>query len=264
MLGNAEYSRTYGAPANHVRGEFFMDTVRDTRASLDAGRDIFIERERVRIIIPGMIASVLVKEVTDEHRERWPEQYRAFKAGHDAVLNGTPLEEWPILNKAMIAELKHLQIRTVEELPGLSDVAVQGIGMGGQMLRDRARGWLDEAQAEAFTSKMVHENDLLRSEVASLKTQVEELSRHLVALSTRVGEREARMGGFATLVPGEEDPVELAKARLPGLSGAKVTRSALDAIAARPIRSHRSRHRQDPADTETAPEEAAVEDEEAA
>jgi hypothetical protein len=248
MLGNAEYSRTYGAPANQVRGEFFVEPVRDTRASLDAGRDIFVERERVRIIIPGMIASVLVKEVTEEHRERWPDQYKAFKSGQDVVLTGTPLEEWPILNKAMIAELKHLQIRTVEELAGLSDVAVQHIGMGGQVLRERARGWLDEAQAEAFTNKVLHENDLLRSEVAGLKTQVEELSRHLVALSTRVSEREGRMGGFATLVPGEEDPIELAKARLPGLPGAvaPAPRSALDAVAARPIRAHRGRHRQDP------------------
>jgi hypothetical protein len=36
MPGNAEYSRTYGAPAPQLRGEFFMDTVRDVRASLEA------------------------------------------------------------------------------------------------------------------------------------------------------------------------------------------------------------------------------------
>jgi hypothetical protein len=257
MLGNAEYSRTYGAPANHVRGEFFMDTVKDVRASLDAGRDIFTERERVRIIIPGMIASVLVKDVTEEHRERWPEQYRAFSSGRDPVLSGTPLEEWPVLNKAQVAELLHLQIRTVEELAGLSDIAVQHVGMGGRTLRERAQGWLDEAQHEAFTNKVLHENDVLRSEVATLRTQVEELSRHLTNLSARVAERDDRMGGVATLIPGQFDPVELAKARLPGLPGAQPvpTRSALDAVAARPMRPPRGRHRQDP-ETETAPDGA--------
>jgi hypothetical protein len=245
-MQGGQYSRTYGAPATDVRAEFFMEAVRDGRASLDAGRDIFSERERVKIIIPGMIASVLVAEVNDDHRQRWPQQYAAFKAGQEAPVTGTPLEEWPILNRAAIAELKHLQIHTVEELAALSDIAVQHIGMGGQILRERARGWLDDAQHEALTTKLAHENDLLRTEIGSLRGQVEELSRQLTALSVRMLEREDRLGGIGTLVPGEVDPVEIAKARMPPIPGETAVRSALDRVASRPTRAPRNRHRQDP------------------
>jgi hypothetical protein len=235
MLGNAQYSRTYGAPAANVRAEFFMDTVEDRRASIDAGRPVFREIESVKVIIPGLIASVVVHRVNEEHRQRWPEQYAAFKAGQDPVLNGTPLEEWPILNKAAISELRHAQIRTVEELAALSDIAVQGIGMGGQVLRERARGWLDDAQHEAFTNRLLHDNDLLRSEVGALKTQNEELSRHLTLVSARIGALEERRGGFATLVPGEADPFERAKTEPP-----RVT-SAIDQLAAQGARPRRAR-----------------------
>ena len=248
MLGNAEYSRTYGAPAAQLRGEFFMDTVKNVRASLEAGREIFGEVERVRIIIPGAIASIVVKNVTDEHRERWPEAYRAFRAGQEPALAGTPLEEWPVLNKAMVAELKHLQIRTVEELAGLSDIAVQHIGMGGQVLRERARVWLDDAQHEALTNRYLHENDQLRGEIAALKNQVEQLSRHLLLLSDASRQRRDAPPALQTYIPGEEDPVEQAKtapgaigARLPGIPGAQPAPSALDALAASGARPRRER-----------------------
>ena len=52
-----------------------MDTVKDEVASRNAGREIYREIERVRIIIPGAVASIVVKNVDDTHRERWPAEY---------------------------------------------------------------------------------------------------------------------------------------------------------------------------------------------
>jgi hypothetical protein len=253
MLGNAEYSRTYGAPTAQLRGEFFMDMVRETRASLDAGRDVFSEVERVKIIIPGLIASIVVHNVNDEHRQRWPEAYAAFKAGREAPLSGTPLEEWPILNRAAIAELKHMQIRTVEDLAGLSDIAVQAIGMGGMTLRERARAWLDDATHEALTNRLLHENDGLRSEVATLRHQVEELSRHLSTLTEHLAQSTDHRRGARSYVPGDDDPVEIAKARLPGLPGVSAVPSALDTLAGSLARRPASRRRRE-IETGTPPE----------
>lgn len=224
----ADYTRTYGAPAAQLRGEFFMDTERDGRASIDAGRDIFRNVERIRIVIPGAVASIVVKNVDDELRMRYADQYRAFKAGQEAPLSGTPLEEWPILNRAMIAELKHLQIRTVEELANLSDLAVQHIGMGGTVLRERARAWLDEAQHEAFSAKLVAENDVLRSRVATLEQQVEALGQHVLQLSQSNRVMRDMPPATLTQIPADYDPVELAKRG--GQPGVAV-RSALDQLA---------------------------------
>jgi hypothetical protein len=236
-----DYMRTYGAPAAQLRGEFFSDTERDGFASVTAGRDIFRSIDRVRIVIPGAIASIVVKNVDESHRERWPEAYAAFKAGQEAPLQGTPLEEWPILNKAMVAELRHLQIRTVEELANLSDVAVQHIGMGGQMLRTRARGFLDDAEREAHNSQLMAENDQLRSRVATLEGQVEALGQQFMLLSQREQQFRDTPNQRLTYVPGEHDPVEIAKAAAQQSGGQQSgaiagggASSALDALAALP------------------------------
>jgi hypothetical protein len=212
MISSSQYSRTYGAPAQQLRGDFYMDTIKDELASRNAGREIHKEVERVRVIIPGAVASIVVKNVDDTHRQRWPEQYAAFKAGREQPLSGTALVEWPVLNRAMVEELHHLKVRTVEELANLSDIQVQNIGMGGQMLRARARAFLDDAEHEALTTKLVGENDVLRSRVASLEAQVNELGQQMV----RVADRERRFYDdrhpYATHVPGDNDPFEQRKA----------------------------------------------------
>jgi hypothetical protein len=206
-----------------------MDSERDGLASVQAGRDIFRSVERVRIVIPGAVASIVVKNVDDSHRERWPEAYAAFKRGQEAPLQGMPLEEWPILNKAAIAELHHLQIRTVEELAGLSDVAVQGIGMGGQLLRERARAWFDDAEHEALTNKLLTENDTLRSRVSTLEQQVEALGQQMLQMASAAQHQRDAVPLAHAYVPGQHDPVELAKGA-PGVMP-PAPGSALDQLA---------------------------------
>ena len=229
MLGANQYSRTYGAPAQELRPDFYMDTIKDEPASAVAGREIHREVERVRIIIPGAVASIVVKNVDDTHRQRWPQEYTAFKAGQEQPLIGTALKEWPVLNRAMVEELHFLQIRTVEELANLSDIQVQRIGMGGQMLRQRARAYLDEAEHEALLTKTTAENDVLRSRIAALEAQVNELGQ-LMAASVA---RERRLGderpAFQTYVPGDVE-------RQPFQGGtiAAPPSSSLDALAELP------------------------------
>lgn len=237
MLSANQYSRTYGAMTQELRPDFFMDTIKDALASRDAGREIFREIERVRIIIPGAVATIAVKNVSDVERQRWPEAYAAFKAGQEAPIVGTPIEEWPVLNRAMVAELRHLQIRTVEELARLSDVQVQHIGMGGSILRERARAFLDDALHEALTSKALAENDVMRSRIGALERQVEQLGQQLLAVSHQNRALGDQRPAFQTYVPGEDDPL------MPGVrqpyqgmpEPATAAPSAFDSLAAKPF-----------------------------
>jgi hypothetical protein len=58
--------------------------------------------ERVAIIIPGDVVSILIKNVDDNSRERWPREYAEFKAEPA----GRPLYEgWPVHACAMVEEL---------------------------------------------------------------------------------------------------------------------------------------------------------------
>jgi len=242
MLGASEYRRDYGAPAPKLRAEFYLDTVKDMRASLEAGRDVHTQVERIKIIIPGAHPTIAVHNVTDRHRNDYADQYRRWKEGLDPVVNGTPLEEWSILNPAAVADLKSQNLRTVEEIAGLSDVAAQGVGIGGiangMTLRERARGWLDDAQHDAYVTKILHRCDALESKNAALQNQVDQLSRHMLQMAQSWQGRRDRRPDFQTYVPGEDDPVELAKGQggLPGLGGAASALSALAVLTSRPRR----------------------------
>jgi hypothetical protein len=222
------YSRTYDGPARQTRAEFYSDAERDGFASAKAGRDIFREVDFVKIFIPGS-GTILVERVNNDHVERWPELHAAFKAGKEAPLSGTPLSEWALLKRAQIAELNYRNIRTLEELAGLSDLAVQNLGMGGQMLRARAKAYLDDAEREALATRLTTENDGLRMRISTLEGQVEALGQQLLAM-TRTVEFERRQQAQPAYVPELHDPVEMAKARQPGMIGGSVI-SALDEFA---------------------------------
>ena len=155
-------------------------------------------------------------------------------AGKEAPLSGTPLNEWALLKRPQIAELNYRNIRTVEDLAELSDLAVQNLGMGGQMLRVRARAYLDDAEREAMSTKLVAENDTLRMRISTLETQVDALGAQLVQM-TRAQEFERTRPIPPTYIPSVHDPVEAAKAgaaQMPGLPG--VPASALDEFASLP------------------------------
>lgn len=241
MLGGNQYSRTYGAPSAELRPDFFMDQIKDEVASRDAGREIWREIERVRIIIPGAVASIVVKNVDNSHRERWKAEYDAFKAGREAPVSGTALEAWPILNRAQISELRYLQIRTVEELASLSDVQVQHIGMGGMRLRELALAYLDEAAHEALVTKVTAENDVLRSQIAALQTQVNELGQQMLGMLHQQQRQHVENASFQTYVPGDHDPLAVERRPFQGaLVEPPQPASALDSMANLPpvVRRH--------------------------
>jgi hypothetical protein len=227
------YSRTYDGPARQTRAEFYTDAERDGFASVKAGRDIFRDQDFVKIFIPGS-GTILVERVNDGHVERWPELYQAFKAGKEAPLNGTPLSEWSLLKRAQIAELNYRNVRTIEDLAELSDLAVQNLGMGGQMLRSRAKAYLDDAEREAVSTKLFNENDTLRLRISTLENQVEGLGQQLLQM-TRAAEFQRTQPQLPTYVPALHDPVEMAKqlGSRGAFAGAAPV-SALDEFAAMP------------------------------
>lgn len=210
-VANATYTRTnlgQGDGSNHPR--FFVDQVQDMVASENAGRPIFREEERVEIIMPGNPHTRPVARVTDEHRQRWPREYEAFKAGLEVSPDGTPLEEWPILKRSQVMELKALGFKTVEHVRDMDDLAIQRIGMGGRRLKELAAGFLDDADRVASQTKLSAENERLTEQVAALTRQVAEMGE----LSQRTfAELQAMKNAphpLATHIPGMSDPIGLA------------------------------------------------------
>ena len=146
---------------------FYMRAVRNAARSEAEGRPVFDEAPYVKVLVPGDRNSVVDRRVGDADRERWPGQWAAFQAKR-ARPAGTPIGHWPYLTVARAAELKALELLTVEQVAAADDALAERIGGDAAALIERARQFL-QPQSETETE--------LRQEIDRLKRRVADLER---------------------------------------------------------------------------------------
>ena len=156
---------------------FKMIATEDRAAALETGKPVFIEIEHVEIRIPGDPKNIITAKVTDQHRERWPEQYEKWKKTQENTVNGTPLEQWPLLNTAQVMQLKVSQIYTVEQLADLSDTAKQNYGMGISELQTKAKAFLAHAKDTAYAQKIAVQLEDANERIALLEKQIVDIGK---------------------------------------------------------------------------------------
>lgn len=176
------------ADSPHLHVEFYTEAEENPAMSREAGRPIFEDKEFVRIRIVGDPKSSLIAPAQSSagrdretgqsfsYAEKFPEHYRYFKAQQDQqTAAGTPLTEMPWLTAAKRAELKALNILTVEGLAGLDGTMLQRIGMGARELKNKAEAWLDSASGNAATAKMASELAARDDKIAALERQMADI-----------------------------------------------------------------------------------------
>lgn len=160
------------AEQDTARPRFYMQAVENKAKSIEEGRPVFDEREMVEIRIPGDRLATHVNYVLDEHRQRWPDHYAAFKRGEARAANGTPLEQWPLMTTGRVASLKASNILSVEELSKVPDNMLSSLGMGARELREQARAYLEAAAGGAAAARATAENAELREQMARMQAQM--------------------------------------------------------------------------------------------
>jgi hypothetical protein len=178
-IANATYTRSTSLAANEARNypRFFLETVRDDHSSRHHGREIFREEERVEIIMPGNPYTRPIMRVTEEHRQAWPKQYEAFKAGQEIAAEGTPLEAWARVRPKQLHELKALGFRTIEQIAMMDDQAAGRVGTGGQELRRVAKAFLNDAARMVAVERLAAENDAKNAEIEDLRLKLHGLEQ---------------------------------------------------------------------------------------
>lgn len=156
--------------------EFYEDAHEVRFKSEQAGRPVYEQREFIRILVPGDSTNIIERLSNEQDRQDFPRQYDRFKKGQTAVIDGTPLNMWPVVNKSQVKECEYHEIRSVEQLGQASDTVCNRMGMGYVELRNKARAWLAAAQDSAIVTKQAAENDHLRGEIEALKQQIAELA----------------------------------------------------------------------------------------
>ena len=227
---NGAFTRTNGFAQNpgdeRILPRFWVNSIQDPVASEREGRPIFFDREEVELITPGNPYNIPNEIVNDSHRERWAKQYQAFKAGTEISADGTPIEQWALLKRSQVLELKALNLTTVEQIAEMNDLATQRF-MGGQRMRALAKAFLDEAEAGAALARSTAENERSAATIADLTRKVDELSTLLNSVHSQMQDMKNAPSPIATYVPGMADPIEQAKG-----PAQPVATSSLDSLPA--------------------------------
>jgi hypothetical protein len=157
---------------------FYTKPVMNPLKSTEAGRQVFDEKDYIRIMTPGSQLCVIDEPIkSGNYLSRFGDRYSKWKAGQQELISGTPLDAFPwLIGKiGRLAELKALNIHTVEQLSTLPDSAMHNM-MGGHELRKRAAEWLDQTTGtDAKVAKMSKENDDLKAQMAAMQDQMKQL-----------------------------------------------------------------------------------------
>ncbi len=180
------YSPEIDQPKNTgIYPKFYTRAVQNQRASLEEGRPIYDEVEWVDIIIAGDRNNKPSRKVSDQDRSRWPAEYRRFKEGKEEAAQGTPLEKWPALTITQVEELKHFNLRSVEDLINVPDDALSRLGMGARELQKKAKAFIEYSKDSGVIQRYVDENEKLKTQVSGLSEKLDTLTEQIKVLAER-------------------------------------------------------------------------------
>jgi hypothetical protein len=159
---------------------FLLLDVENEAKSRAAGYPVYDQVEGIHIRAPGNRDEILRKALPKD-KARFPRQYAAFKAGMEEPTSGLPLREWPAIGKAQAEVLIYQHgIRTVEQLAGVSDGNVDGLGHGALALRKKARDYIERAKSGAPTAQ-------LEAALREANNKIEVMARSIETLQKQAG-----------------------------------------------------------------------------
>lgn len=153
--------------------------------SITAGRLICDDMEVIEIRSPGNKNTVGVYPANDfshwsidpntgaqvkvHYAERFSRQYQQFKAQSAQTKAGTPLEYARFLTEGRRAELRALNIYTVEALATLDGQELKNIGQGGRELKNAAMEYIEESKKNVPNLQLQAELEALKARNAVLE-----------------------------------------------------------------------------------------------
>jgi hypothetical protein len=136
----------------------------------------------IRIAIPGNPNLTIERPADGKDIKKHPRQWLFFQMQTGKIANaenvpGWQLEQWDELGAEQIRQLKFLRFYTVEQIAGANDAQIQGIGMGGQGLRERAKVALAARNGAAVSSEVKARDE----KIAALEARMEKMMALLEA-----------------------------------------------------------------------------------
>lgn len=148
-------------------------------------RPIFAERIFIKKLVPGDARLVIDRPMRESDKDEFPVEWARWELKKTNLVQGTPLDAWPVLSDTQKAELRALNIFTVDQMAGLSDVAGGQI-MGFHDLRTKARAFVmaakDSEQFDKIREAMTNQLAERDAEMAALKAQMAAQAEQMAGL----------------------------------------------------------------------------------
>ena len=165
---------------------FFREAVLNEFKTEQEGRPIYDDIDMIRIHSPGS-RDTLVSPAHHGYTQRFPKQWAQYKAGIEQTMTGTPLAQVPWLTPARVAELRAVNISTVEQLAGMPD-NIAARFMDHHALKQQAAAYLEAAKGQEPIR-------LMKAELANRDDQLAEMRTALEAMQSKVAELTAQREG---------------------------------------------------------------------
>lgn len=173
--------------------KFFTRSEQDVGKSKQLGRYVSRKIDMIRIIIPGDKHNIVERRVKDSDKEKYSKEWEAYVKMEEFVPDGTLLETWPMVSRAQVEDLKYSNVFTVEQLAELSDENLGKIGLGGRLLREHAKAFIETSRKGAVPAALVAENKALKDQVHLLSAQMDALTKQMEYLARKAGEETTDM-----------------------------------------------------------------------
>lgn len=196
--------RIFKAPdGNALR--FFEEAIKNNFQSEAHGRPLFDNMVYVEVMTPGSNESIPRFEVErtycpeagkgkgpygrmverTQYYERYKQAFEQYRAEEDGIgVEGTPLDQWSLLDKGTAASFKALGIFSVEMLANVADGNLGNLGTGGMTLREQARQHLQSRQFGIPTAQLAAEKSHLEAEVTRLTRELADANATITQFTT--------------------------------------------------------------------------------
>ena len=171
---DSAFVQSHQSPVAKNYAKFYPRWVRNNFLSEKEGKEVGAYKDFVMIICPGQPKSEVHREVREDDKRLYAEEWASYKAGKEQRLSGIPVDLLPGLDKSRADSLKAIYIYTIEQLAELSDIAKQKVGMGANDLVNRAKAYIANktagqvqleakiAELEKRLNEVIAENEQLK------------------------------------------------------------------------------------------------------
>lgn len=158
-LNNTEFAGARN-PNDLLSVEFYNHAALDAWKTRETGIKSYKEEcPFVRIAVPGNPNLTIERPADNRDTVAYPRQWLVFQMQTGMIANaenvpGWQIDEWSEIGAEQARQLKFLRFYTVEQIAGANDAQIQGVGMGGQGLREKAKRALAERNGAAVNEEV--------------------------------------------------------------------------------------------------------------